>query len=599
MKRVIAMFVSAAAFCAAAGDLVLAEHGKPAAYSIVMPKDADATVRYAADELRVYVGKMTGVALPVVADSQKRLCGKAIFLKGDDKGDAFRIKAENGDLHIAGGRCGILYGVYELLETYGGVGWFASWRTVVPKRDRFTVPDNIDDVQKPAFALRSTRWYDVDTAQNPAFAARLRLNGSCNVPSGERGAKFGGVPFRSGGGLGLAHTFDALLPVAKHFKEHPEWFSERKGKRIGKDTQLCLTNPDVLRIVTSNVLDRIRKDPGAAFYGVSQNDNANYCTCAQCAAVDAEEGSHSGTIVRFVNAIAEAVEREFPDKLIETLAYTYSRKPPKKTKLRHNVFPCVCTIECGFSRPLAVSTNTADLAFVNDIRGWARQSEALYVWDYVTNFRDYLYPLPNAYTLALNLRFFRDCGAKYMFAQGCVQGRHAEFAELKTWLLAKLMWNPDRPIKPLLDTFFAGYYGKASPFARQYFEEVQSLGQAEPRQWRAFLEARSDDRVPNSFLVRATNLWAQAAAAVKDDPALTYNVRMSALSPIYALAARAEDGNAKNLVKELLDARKAAGGRMRWSEVEKRNRDREVRFNRIRDGVFADAVDEPPRQDVK
>ena len=112
-----------------------------------------------------------------------------------------------------------------------------------------------------------------------------------------------------------------------------------------------------------NVLERIRRDPDATFYGVSQNDWRGYCECTNCAAVDAEEASHAGTMVRFVNAIAEAVEKEFPGKFIETLAYQYTRKPPKITKLRHNVIPCLCTIECEFNRPFGVSTNAANVSF--------------------------------------------------------------------------------------------------------------------------------------------------------------------------------------------------------------------------------------------
>ena len=33
-----------------------------------------------------------------------------------------------------------------------------------------------------------------------------------------------------------------------YFAKHPEWFSEIKGKRTADRTQLCLTNPDVLRL---------------------------------------------------------------------------------------------------------------------------------------------------------------------------------------------------------------------------------------------------------------------------------------------------------------------------------------------------------------
>ena len=63
----------------------------------------------------------------------------------------------------------------------------------------------------------------------------------------------------------------------------------------------------------------------AKYFGFSQNDFEGYCTCARCKAVNDEEGSTAGTNIRFVNAVAEAVEREYPDKVIETLAYLYTR----------------------------------------------------------------------------------------------------------------------------------------------------------------------------------------------------------------------------------------------------------------------------------
>ena len=65
-------------------------------------------------------------------------------------------------------------------------------------------------------------------------------------------------------------------------------------------------NPDVLRIVVSNVLERLAADPSANVVGVSQNDNRMYCRCAKCRAVDEEEGGPTGSLLRFVNAVAEA-----------------------------------------------------------------------------------------------------------------------------------------------------------------------------------------------------------------------------------------------------------------------------------------------------
>ena len=525
-----------ACLVACGGELALAVRGRAPEYAIVRAADASPSVKYAAEELREFTERLTGVRLPIVevaAATSASLPSKAVFLNmsrlssqvscplnlGDD---GFSLKAVDGDLLVTGGNRGVLYGVYELLERYGGCRWYASWHTVVPARDSFSVPDDLDDAQSPAFPHREPFWWDMF---NGDFAARNRANG----PAMRVGAKHGGPAGRFGGGLGNCHTFNRLLPPEKYFDAHPEYFSMVKGKRLKERTQLCLTNPDVLRIVTSNVLACIRRDPTADYYGVSQNDWYNYCECPACAAVDAEEESHAGTMVRFVNAIAEAVEKEFPDKIIETLAYQYTRKPPKKTKLRHNVMPCLCTIECDFSRPLPDSRYHQNVKFVEEIKAWHAQASRLYVWDYVTDFHCYPYPFPDAYALQGNVQFFRDNGVYALFEQGDRQGCNAGFAELKAWLLAKWMWNPDRPMKPLLDDFFAGFYGAGAPFVREYFEELHRLQiaytSADTNRWLNCHQDIPSPDIPAEFWDRADALLEKAAAAVKGDKTLEFNVR--------------------------------------------------------------------------
>ena len=253
-----------------AQELVLAERGKPAACAIVVAKDAGPSLKYAAEELQFYVRKLTGVEL-AVADAQERVpppgatAAATIRLEQtDDYGtDGFRLTARPPDLVIRGGVRGCLYGVYELLETYGGVGWYASWRTVVPKLDRLAVPADLDDEQRPAFKMRMTSWLD---ATHGDFAARLRLNGA----RAHLQEKHGGPVCRFGKHMGSCHTFSFLLPPKKYFAEHPEYFAMRDGKRELREkfarwgySQPCLTNPDVLRIVTSNVLEAIKADPTA------------------------------------------------------------------------------------------------------------------------------------------------------------------------------------------------------------------------------------------------------------------------------------------------------------------------------------------------
>ena len=72
------------------------------------------------------------------------------------------------------------------------------------------------------------------------------------------------------------HTFCRhLLRPEEYFDTHPEYFAEIGGKRIREKTQLCLTNPDVLRLVTEQVLEDIRSQPDARIFSLSQDDNYN------------------------------------------------------------------------------------------------------------------------------------------------------------------------------------------------------------------------------------------------------------------------------------------------------------------------------------
>ena len=344
-----------------AASFVISERGGAACGVTVEAKGASA--EYAADELRTYVKRLTGVELTAATGAARRI----VLAAGDASlgDDGFSIAATDRELRIAGGKRGVLYGVYEVLSRFGGVEWFSSWCEEVPKAERLAVPVGFRLVQKPAIPVREVFWTDVTA--HPEYAARLRLNTRSWRADDPR---TGGNAWRFGGGLGNCHTFDRLVPPKRYFKDHPEYFSEVGGKRLGERTQLCLTNPDVLAIATSNVLEAIRKDPTATCYGVSQNDWYNFCTCAKCKAVDDEEGSHAGTMIRFVNRIADAVRAVAPDKTVETLAYQYTRTPPRHVRPRDNVMVCLCSIECDFSKPMTASRYADNVKFREDIRKW-------------------------------------------------------------------------------------------------------------------------------------------------------------------------------------------------------------------------------------
>ena len=510
------------------GEFVIAVRGQAPLCALAVEAQGP-SAEYAAQELRNYVRRLTGVDLPAGGLPRRIVLAPGDAALGDD---GFAIEATADELRISGGRRGVLFGVYEVLTRFGGVEWFSSWCEEVPRLERLAVPAGYRDSQKPAIPVREIFWTDVTC--HSEFAARLRTN---NRSWQRDDPRTGGNAWRFGGGLVNCHTFNTLVPPEKYFKDHPEYFSEVNGRRLGERTQLCLTNPDVLAIATSNVLAAIRRDPTAECFGVSQNDWYNFCTCAKCKAVDDAEGSHAGTMIAFVNRIAEAVKAVAPDKTVETLAYQYTRTPPKTVKPRDNVMVCLCSIECDFSKPITKSRYHENVKFLDDIRKWGAMTKKLYIWDYTTNYENYQMPHPNVNSLQSNIRFFRDNNAYFLFEQGVHRSYHGDFAELKAWLMSKWMWNPDQPGKPLLDRFLRGYYGAAAPYVREHLKRLHAFRHdEEKRPLKSFTALGGhESSTSGEFLEWALGNWRKAERAVAGDPVRTYNVRTSSLPIDYIL----------------------------------------------------------------
>lgn len=576
----------------------IAQRGKPASCVIVIPQKPSEAETYAAQELQQFTKRMTGVELPI-ADRAHEGKSAIVFQNGKKEmsRDTFRLAVQGTQLRVeAGSDSGILYGVYELLEKYGGCRWYSSWCEKIPVREIFSVPDALNDTQNPAFLMREPFW--TDFIKNPDFACRNRVNGGEWMTFGK---KHGGTPYRYGGGLHSCHTFNLLCPPDKYFDSHPEYFSEINGKRRKDRTQLCLTNPDVQHIVTSNVLERIRKDPGAAFYGISQNDWYNYCECPKCKEIDDREESHSGTMIAFINQIAEAVEKEFPDVIVETLAYQYTRKPPKHIKPRANVMPCLCTIECDFSHAIPKSAYKENVKFLDDIKGWGAICKQVYIWDYCTDFSHYAAPFPNVLGLQDNLRFFRENRVNYIYEEGAYQGQHAEFAELKAWLQAKWMWNTELPQEELLQDFFSGFYGKGAPYVRLYFDALHSFYRDPAKYPLGCFADVASKVIPDEFYVRAQLLWDLAEQAAKDEPeTIQRNVRIGRFPVLYAQYMRASCkspvawvahdtapiqkklNRKRELAQKLIELDRFAGG-IRLAEWEKTSQERKKEWHDLAD----------------
>ncbi len=252
------------------------------------------------------------------------------------------------------------------------------------------------------------------------------------------------------------------------------------SRTTGLKGEPCLTNPDVLKIVTEAVLAELKAHPEKENISVSQNDNAQNCLCPNCKAIDDREGTPMGTLLEFVNAIADTVAKEHPTVKVGTLSYWYTRKPPKTLKPRPNVQIQLCSIECCMIHPINDPTCEKNVQFCQDMDEWGKLTQNIFIWNYNTNFSNYLLPCPNLRVIEPNIRYFVDHGAKGIFMQAAGNSTGAELSDLRNYVMANLLWDPTRSGQQLVDEFLDLHYGKAAPpirrFINMYHDHCESKG---------------------------------------------------------------------------------------------------------------------------
>ena len=418
----------------------------------------------------------TSAELTSAQDLQKYLTKKGVVVTNSDSfpitvsideslgEDAYRVTATVGEgktegLTIVGGNSrGVLYGVYGFLEEYANVRFFTPELEVCEVGD-VIVFDGLTIEFAPVFELRQTDWYKwVADGSGYTWAAKSGIN----IVSGWN--------YSWGEELGGSLTYA------------PSMFVHTIGKLAELDTPYpatapnpCLTDETVYNTVLKNVRAVLAQNPTAKILSVSQNDNTNYCKCENCAAIDKEEGSPAGTLLRFVNRIAYDIAADYPDVTIDTLAYRYTQTAPKITKPAPNVCIRLSTITCHYNHPITKSGCSACENFCRAIEDWSKICENIYIWDYTTNYAYFLASFPNFHVLRENMKFFADHNVKGVYEQGNASGPSGEFGELRAYLIGKLLMNPymsKTEYYAHMDEFLAAYYGAGWENVRKYIDTL-------------------------------------------------------------------------------------------------------------------------------
>lgn len=457
--------------------------------------------------LAEYLAKITDTVFKI---QETTSVSPSIVLKCCDHGlSGFSYRIFDKDIEIeAGNEQAMVYAVYDWLERVAGCRYYSRTCEYIPFDANFTVCFDAYEFS-PVLEYRQILYRDYS---DPTFAEKHKMTAGA-----ERDKHWGF----------WCHSFYTLCPPEKYFDEHPEYFALYQGKRIRDKSQLCLSNPDVEKIVLDSLREHMKKKPDARYWSVSQNDNDAYCQCDKCREMNERDGSPIGSVLNFVNRIAA----HFPDKVISTLAYWYTRKAPAVTRPGSNVHIMLCNIEAN--RGLPIETDEKSAGTRQELLDWKKICENVFLWDYCIQFRNLVSPFPNLRVLGPNIRFFIQNSVRSLFSQ-CNREIGGEFHELRGYLLAKLMWDPHVDERQIMADFLNGYYKQASPLILQYIDLLHDEMEKAGGELNIFGGPQDGQNtyLREELFRQYEDLFEQAVSVTSEDKDTQFRVKTAAL-PIY------------------------------------------------------------------
>ncbi len=505
-------------FQSTGGDLGIATMQN---WQITVTDDATPSERYAAEEFQKWFNAAIPLALPLNTGHANGgdITIEASSALGDED---IEITVDKSWIQIKGGRPrGVLYAVYQFLEEFVGIRFLTAEHTYIPDASTLQIPCG-SYTYSPPFSFRWS--YYRENSEAPEFAAKRKVN---TVTDAEN---LGGKTHQQL----INHSFHALVPYATYGENHPEYYALVDGKRDtnihGGGPQLCVTNPEVIEVAVETAIQQLTERPEAANISVSQADTAAYCRCETCEALNQAEDSPMGSQLTFVNAVAERIEKTHPHVKVGTLAYWYTRKPPKTIQPRHNVQIQLCSIECCTLHAIDDPNCEQNQAFCQDTNAWGKICDDIWIWNYNTNFRSYDLPFPNLRSIAPNVRYFLRNNAKGVFMQANGNGLTGEFSNLRNYLISHLIWDPHLDADALLNEFANLHYSAAAPPILEYIAFLHDNAEAKRLHPRCFptpedvgLDAETSQTIFDYF---------QQALALAENPEIQGRVEKASI-PAY------------------------------------------------------------------
>ena len=392
--------------------------------------------------------------------------------------DESLVVVKGRDVVLAGGSPrASLYAAYSFLENDVGCRWYArDLAPCIPRHARLAVR-KATRRERPAFSRRDSN-YDPGVSR---FALRNRF-----------------LDPRPLGRIDpAAHTFffyipphapdpayawlDNYPPQRKLFETRPDFFSMTAASQRVDNLQLCFSNPDLRAVLTRQIDAVIRKSKHRdhGYIALDANDvPGRFCCCPACRQLEEKYDNVGGPLYDYLPELCAFLRKEHPGVLIKILAYRkeQTERPPRIGRLPDNVIVQFAPIDNNFTARLDHPTNLDSL---NNLKRWREMAGTVWVWYYTNPYIVAGPPFVNLRCIADDIRILRAIGVddvKYQQTTGaCDHMRGLNCADLETWLVMKLNYDPDQDAERLIEEFAKHYYGRAGSLMSAYLAELESL----------------------------------------------------------------------------------------------------------------------------
>ena len=516
--------------------------GGSSAYKILIPNSASTTLNSAAQELQDILYDAYGVSLPITstydnATSKYISLGNTAFrrearvsLMGyTQKQGGFKIKSYgDGVVIYAEDDYSIYYGIYRFLEENFGYKYYAYDCQVINSGSTQSLKyfdyEDYPDIKYRSLVSTSTRfaYFESNTQRDEWVAAATN-----NIPL-ERSSLYNNVHlydtnsncvrnnwytspvYNSGrydGGTPFAWQLDDQSLLTYFLPYDNTWDKYGKGLTYGTThsswyvmdgsdpAQICFSkaynNDNGMYDIILEKLEYVISEAYNAYvtmFEIGIGDNWNYCTCSACRSYG---NGKSDVYLRFVNKLARDIKdwqaENCPTREIYLMAYAYMSYTyvPTIETAEDNVIIRICPYTAYYNKSYNDSSNynsESNLGSTNwqsIFNGWKGKAEHLGVWDYRSDFTDYLEPFPFWKQLENNIEYFKSLGVMEVMAQGlgsAVGTGNAlfPFEEMDNYIRSRMMWDTSLSYATLQSEFLSAYYGAAATYVNSYITAINN-----------------------------------------------------------------------------------------------------------------------------